>query len=377
MNYFFSYSILNRILTSESFGQSLPEDKKNSDILKFNAALNLLDMEISEIKSFSFNRYLIDSLQVEELPLEEELIYLLNNNQYLKHITFLSQLVSVSPETPYIEILNLFIKKFFPDLIEIIKGIGLKEKIQINLNDLRDKGFTVIPNLIPEEKCNEILEIIKDYAALEAKNENAYFYGAKNNLQRIYHLLHKLPELNFLLLIPEVKLVMAESFNRETLHDKYFIASWHANIIPYLGEAQKEHIDAAVPNPIPSWIIRMNANFIIQDYTKENGATLVLPESHKFCRKPSSNEMKNQYVPVVAPKGSVVFWNGHLWHKSGFNNTKKDRIALLACYAASHLKEMCLEEDNLRIYEMRNKKPPKELRTLLGFDHGIKSSFLN
>ena len=377
MNYFFSYSILNRILTSEIFIRSLPKDKEKSDILKFNASLKLLDVDINSSEIFSYNRYLIDSINVKEIPNFEVLSELASKKYFLDHQNNLSSIAGNNSKKSYKEILYLFISKYFPDLVEILKGSGLKKDIKGYLDELSDKGFTVIPNLISEDKCDQISQTIKNYSAFEAKNKNAFFYGSKNNLQRIYHLLHKLPELNFLLLLPEVKIVMSECFQRNTLHDKYYLASWHANIIPHLGEAQKEHIDAAVPDPVPPWIIRMNANFIIQDYKEENGATLVLPKSHKYCRKPNQNEMKENYVPVIAPKGSVVFWNGHLWHKSGTNKTKENRIALLACYAASHLKEMCLEEDNLRIYAMRKIIPPDELKILLGFDHGIKSGFFD
>ena len=67
MNYFFSYSILNRILTSEIFIKCLPKDKEKSDILKFNASLKLLDVDINSSEIFSYNRYLIDSINVKEI----------------------------------------------------------------------------------------------------------------------------------------------------------------------------------------------------------------------------------------------------------------------------------------------------------------------
>jgi len=62
-----------------------------------------------------------------------------------------------------------------------------------------------------------------------------------------------------------------------------------------------------------------------------------------------------------------------LWHKSGANNTTTERAALLACFAASHLIEMALEENHPLIIDRNNLEYfSEDLKKLLLFDHGIK-----
>ena len=154
------------------------------------------------------------------------------------------------------------------------------------------------------------------------------------------------------------------------------MASWHGNIINPGGDAQIVHVDSAVPEPLPTWIVRANVNYIVEDYTVENGATRCLPGSHLFCKKPTPEDIeyhKDKFVDLVAPAGSVVIWHGHLWHCSGQNNSKKARVGLLGCYAATHLLEMCLEENHpLIVSDSRKKEMDLELQRLFSLNHGIK-----
>jgi ectoine hydroxylase-related dioxygenase (phytanoyl-CoA dioxygenase family) len=54
----------------------------------------------------------------------------------------------------------------------------------------------------------------------------------------------------------------------------------------------------------------------INDFTADNGATVVIPGSHRLDdhRKPTDADER---VSVVMPAGSVVFFVGTLWHGGG------------------------------------------------------------
>ena len=74
----------------------------------------------------------------------------------------------------------------------------------------------------------------------------------------------------------------------------------------------------------------MNTVWILDDFTLDNGATYIVPGSHKM----DINKLNpNDPVPeltfrAIAPAGSVLIFNGQCWHGSGANNTKKDRQAI-------------------------------------------------
>jgi ectoine hydroxylase-related dioxygenase (phytanoyl-CoA dioxygenase family) len=134
------------------------------------------------------------------------------------------------------------------------------------------------------------------------------------------------------------------------------------------------HVDASVPDPLPPWKIRLNINFLLDDFTETNGATLVVPGSHLYLRKPTRKDAQLcQFRKLLAPKGSMVIWNGHLWHKSGSNFSQTSRSALLACFSASFMREIAVEENYLEVMDRRHLEASSEiLKELVGFNHGRK-----
>lgn len=164
-------------------------------------------------------------------------------------------------------------------------------------------------------------------------------------------------------------------FERDTLHDRYYLTSYHANILNPGAEAQILHVDAAVPEPLPHWIVRANSNILLQDYTSENGATEIVPGSHLFNRKPTSEDIKKfPLCSIEAKKGSLVVWHGHLWHRSGENRSKFPRAALLATFCASHFREMCLEENPYLNYSpLTIESLSSEIKNIMGWNHGAKN----
>jgi len=75
--------------------------------------------------------------------------------------------------------------------------------------------------------------------------------------------------------------------------------------------------------------------FMITDFTVENGATRVYPGSHLSGRQPIADWQDNDgWVPVVAPAGSALVFDGRLWHAAGANRTAMPRMGALAYYCA-------------------------------------------
>lgn len=98
--------------------------------------------------------------------------------------------------------------------------------------------------------------------------------------------------------------------------------------------AQALHADSTghfqtVPD-VP-WMI--NTIWALSDFTAENGATGVVPMSHRSREKsPPSDLDPARIVPVEAPAGSVVLWHGGLWHQARANAADTVRIGLNIAY---------------------------------------------
>ena len=102
------------------------------------------------------------------------------------------------------------------------------------------------------------------------------------------------------------------------------------NLLP--GEtAQQFHIDDdfyRVGRPRPP--ISVSAIWAIDDFTAENGATEVIPGSHRWGDEIPGAD--HPVVKVVMPAGSVVVFAGTLWHRGGANHSDRSRLAITPQY---------------------------------------------
>ena len=86
------------------------------------------------------------------------------------------------------------------------------------------------------------------------------------------------------------------------------------------------HVDR--PHFIPDFNEGVGSLILLDDFTEENGATWFLPGSHKNAEEPDADYFYNNAVRLIAPKGSVFYFNLRMWHAGGSNQTDQWRNAL-------------------------------------------------
>jgi ectoine hydroxylase-related dioxygenase (phytanoyl-CoA dioxygenase family) len=100
--------------------------------------------------------------------------------------------------------------------------------------------------------------------------------------------------------------------------------------------AQVLHTDDGVyPVPRPHAEFVMNTMWPLDPFTAANGATRVVPGSHKSPERPPDD------APVVTaemPAGSVMFFRGSVYHGGGANTTDRPRLGVILEYCASWLR---------------------------------------
>jgi ectoine hydroxylase-related dioxygenase (phytanoyl-CoA dioxygenase family) len=121
--------------------------------------------------------------------------------------------------------------------------------------------------------------------------------------------------------------------------------------------------DQVIPLEKPHRPIICNSMWALTDFTEANGATRLVPGSH---RKPNP-EYGGAYetIPAEMPKGSVLIWDGALWHGGGANGTNKRRTGIAMNYCAGFVRQqenqqLGLSPDLVRTFEPR-------LRELIGY----------
>ena len=83
-----------------------------------------------------------------------------------------------------------------------------------------------------------------------------------------------------------------------------------------------------------------NFNYLVTDYTVEDGALTFVPGSHKWHRRPSPQEVEywaDRAHPVIAPAGSMVIWGDLTWHGSVPRERSGERLMVLGTFSRPYL----------------------------------------
>jgi ectoine hydroxylase-related dioxygenase (phytanoyl-CoA dioxygenase family) len=108
-------------------------------------------------------------------------------------------------------------------------------------------------------------------------------------------------------------------------HQKYTQGKWHRDL-PY------QHFVSSSP-------LSITALYCVDDFTIENGATVVLPATHKTEAYSSSTFVDTNYHQVTAKAGSFIIMDSMLFHKGGVNRTNRIRRAINHVYTIPYIKQ--------------------------------------
>jgi len=116
------------------------------------------------------------------------------------------------------------------------------------------------------------------------------------------------------------------------------------------------------PPPRPNLILA--TMWAVTDFRRENGATLLVPGSHRW---PADREARpEEIVSAEMPAGSVLFWMGGTLHGAGENTSDEWRYGVILTYSLGWLRQ---EENQYLDVPARiaNQLSP-ELKAMIGYD---------
>ena len=130
-------------------------------------------------------------------------------------------------------------------------------------------------------------------------------------------------------------------------------------------KAQGLHKDQSVyPLPDDFMPVVVNTMWAFDDFTKANGATRLIPRSHKWTDRVPTGKEKLVYAEM--PAGSVMFYLGNVWHGGGANTTDKPRLGVILEYVMSWLRAQ--ENHVLAVPRDVVEGLPERLQELLGYN---------
>jgi hypothetical protein len=139
---------------------------------------------------------------------------------------------------------------------------------------------------------------------------------------------------------------------------------------PHSDAGQPLHVDmAAIPDERGYWVC--NTIWMLDDFTTENGATRLVPGSHRWGKRPQDvladpSAPHPDEILLTGRAGGVVVMNAHLWHGGTANMTAAPRLAMHAFY--------CRRDKPQQQYQKRLLRPEVQagltpaLRDLLALD---------
>jgi ectoine hydroxylase-related dioxygenase (phytanoyl-CoA dioxygenase family) len=108
----------------------------------------------------------------------------------------------------------------------------------------------------------------------------------------------------------------------------------------------------------------------MDDFTEENGATRVVPGSHRRDHSPDYGRAYDS-IPAEMPRGSVLIWHGSLWHGGGENRAAERRVGIAMNYCAGWIRQQ--ENQQLGLDRDLVTRFSPRLRELVGYGvyHGL------
>lgn len=112
--------------------------------------------------------------------------------------------------------------------------------------------------------------------------------------------------------------------------------------------------------------VQLNTIWAMTDFTAQNGATRIIPGSHRFDDGLKFEEKDTE--PAEMAKGSVLFYTGSVYHGGGANRSDMTRCGINLTYSLSWLRQ----EENQYLSAPLSVAAtlPVELLRLMGYSYG-------
>jgi ectoine hydroxylase-related dioxygenase (phytanoyl-CoA dioxygenase family) len=119
--------------------------------------------------------------------------------------------------------------------------------------------------------------------------------------------------------------------------------------------------------PFPKgYEVQCNTLWAMTDFTEQNGATRVIPGSHRYDDKLQLQPADTE--PAEMEAGSALFYTGSLYHGGGANRSDATRFGLNITYAVAWLRQE--ENQYLSVPHEIAKELPESLLRLMGYARG-------
>ncbi|MDA7706974.1 phytanoyl-CoA dioxygenase family protein [Flavobacteriaceae bacterium] len=242
---------------------------------------------------------------------------------------------------------------------------------QTDITNLNNKGFTILKNWVDKKTLNDVRKILPKNFAIHKKIRIKNNNGIVSDQIAMNVLASDDFFINFLQKMIERGLI-------KDLEEHYFKNSCILNSFSALSNIPSEsslfykkfHRDIKIYSH--SAPVFLNMLVMVDDFTVENGGTLLLPFSHLKEAAPTKEFWKKNSVSMTGSAGDIVLWNGNIFHASGINKTLQDRRGLPITFTLPYYKQLldyprALGYDRMSDFSLK-------MQDILGYNSRVPSS---
>lgn len=198
------------------------------------------------------------------------------------------------------------------------------------------RGYCIIEDVIPADRvgevCDSVLATVADHNRPDAPANRGAVSGLINHTQAFASYLAE----------PRLLGVARELLGEHTR------VSFTSTIISYPGAERlgwhadwpyNQHNAGHIPIPYPDATIHLTSIWMLTDFTAANGATLIVPGSHRERNNPTGNngvallEPHPDEVHIEGRAGTVMVMDSRVWHATPSNDSDETRVGLAIRWA--------------------------------------------
>jgi hypothetical protein len=196
---------------------------------------------------------------------------------------------------------------------------------------LCEYGVCRLGGAVTDEELDGLRRAVESAVDDDVAADAAYIYSNRGANCRVWSLFNR--DDGFLDLAENASALRVIS---SVLGEHALVSNLTANITGPGGEAMAPHWDQDwAERPWPHALVA-HCIWMLDEFTEDNGATLVCPGSHLMDTAPQGDCM----VPATGPPGTALFVDGRTWHGTGPNRTAGiRRIGLLAYYCRPYIRQ--------------------------------------
>ena len=188
---------------------------------------------------------------------------------------------------------------------------------QLLIEALDQQGYVVVPQVLDQQWLLRLRQAFEDND--EQASGTQHIKIAENT-----------PELDAWQTLEHYSLLVAAA--KHVLGEQYHVSQIHGrNPLPGFGQ-QGLHTDW-MPRASGDCYFVLTSLWMLDDFTADNGATRVVPGSHRLANGPPKSLAQPlakhpDETVIIGSAGDVLIFNGHLWHSGQRNDSSGPRRAV-------------------------------------------------